>query len=39
MSLYDPVNNRPVIDGGSVFVGDKLLIDIQLEKKGFFKVF
>ncbi|RNA11003.1 hypothetical protein BpHYR1_030875 [Brachionus plicatilis] len=33
MAVYDPVNNRPVSDGGSVFVGDKLLIDIKLGKK------
>ncbi|CAF0892470.1 unnamed protein product [Brachionus calyciflorus] len=33
ISLYDALNNKPIQDGGSVFVGDQLLIDIKSPKK------
>ena len=32
--LIDAINNRPIVDGNSVFLGDQVIIDIKTIKKG-----
>ena len=34
MILLDVVNNRPILDGSTVFLGDQVLIDIKASIKG-----
>lgn len=34
MILLDVTNNRPILDGTTVFLGDQVLIDIKAPVKG-----
>lgn len=40
MVIIDSVNNRPILEGNSLFLGDQVIFDIKTTKKGLdFKLF